>query len=46
MKTKCEHCGKSQKIVGRLLTYQYQAITLKVCKSCKKELKLKQGGYI
>jgi len=40
MQTHCDKCGKSVKSVGRLANIRWKGLNQKLCKDCKKKLKM------
>ncbi|HLC51375.1 MAG TPA: hypothetical protein VJH90_03320 [archaeon] len=40
MRTKCDNCGKSVKDVGRLTNVRFRGLSQKLCKACKRKLKI------
>lgn len=40
MQTKCDKCGKSVKDVGRLTNIKIRGLQQKLCKTCKRKVKI------
>jgi hypothetical protein len=41
MQVICDHCKKSVREVGRLTNVKWKGVNLKLCKDCRKKLKIR-----